>query len=196
MKKIMLSLVSVMALSGSAFAADAQKDLSTLDVLADSGLYVGAGYGYYDQSSDIQGADATVHTIMFDLGYAAHKYPDLEARYWLGVTDPDTDKGSVSGDQWSWGAYLKPKYPVANIAEVYALLGYAQNSVGFANGAGDHFTDGFSWGLGASYILNKNVSFSADYISMAMQSSTSIDGYSQNADTNIYTLNVGVNYKF
>ncbi len=196
MKKVMLSLVSVLALNGVVYANDTSKDVSTADVLKGTGLYIGAGYGYYDQSSGNKELESTVNSIMFDMGMAVHKYLDLETRYWLGVTDPDTYRGSVCGDYWSWGAYLKPKYPIANIAEVYALVGYAQNSIGFSNGAGSTFVDGFSWGIGASYLLNKNVSFAIDYIDMARHDSVSLDGYPQGYDINAYTINIGVNYKF
>jgi len=196
MKKIMFSLVPILVCSSIVFANDTSKDMSTADVLKGTGLYVGAGYGYYNQSSDLSGADATVQTVMFDLGIEANKYLDFEWRYWLGVTDPDTDLGSVNGDHYSWGGYIKPKYPVAEMAEVYALLGYAQNSINFKNGAGNTFMDGFSWGLGASYLLNKNISFALDYVNMGTQSSTSLDGHDFDYDMNAYTVNIGVNYKF
>ena len=196
MNKIMFSLVPILVCGSIVFANDTSKDISTADVLEGTGLYVGAGYGYYNQSSNLRGADATVHTVMFDLGIEANDYLDFEWRYWLGLTDPDTDLGSVNGHQLSWGGYIKPKYPIGKETEVYALAGYAQNSISFKNGAGKTFVDGFSWGLGASYLLNENISFTLDYVDMATQGSTSLDGHDLGYDMNAYTVNVGVDYKF
>jgi opacity protein-like surface antigen len=200
MKKIVLSLTALLALSSSAMAQDQSQD---------SGLYVGLGYGYLDQSSTIGNikADTTVNSVMLQGGYLINKYVGLEVRLWKGIGSSDTTQsgGNYPGtydakDSYAWGAYVKPAYPILNDFKIYGLLGYGATSIKYNNN--EISTDGFSWGVGAEYAFTKHVSCFADYTDFIAPSSADFTstqtGASQSIDTDIttYTVNVGISYKF
>ena len=175
MKKITLSLVSVLALSGFAMAGG---DIMPVEPMADepvvdsSAFYVGIGYGYFNQSIDdiaVPGAtnvELDTNSIFLQAGYQYNQYVAVEGRYWFGISDISQDGGQQpgdhSGDLNTWGIYVKPMYPVAENVDIYALLGYADTSVEYDTG--EYWdTDGFSWGIGAQYGITENILIFADY---------------------------------
>ncbi len=205
MKKITLSLVSVLALGGFAFAGGDIKPVVEPMVIEEdnSAFYVGIGYGYFDQTNDnIANSGRSVEfeadSILLQAGYQYNEYVAFEGRYWIGVGDIDQsgfDASTRSGDFDAWGLYVKPMYPVTEAFDIYALLGYASSSLDIDNG-GSWDTDGFSWGLGAQYEVMDNILIFADYVSMASEDSVDVNNVSENADIDLYTVNVGVSYKF
>jgi opacity protein-like surface antigen len=209
MKKIALSLVSVMALSGLAFSGgDIAPVVEEVPVVVEdsSAFYVGIGYGYFNQSVDNIASTPAVPNIEFDAdtvflqaGYQYNQYVAFEGRYWFNVGDISQSGGNIpgdySGDVDSWGIYVKPMYPVADNFDIYALLGYADTSMEYD--IGDRWdTDGFSWGLGAQYAVMDNILIFADYISLSNEDSVTWDGNDIDADIDLYTFNVGISYKF
>ena len=198
MKKIAFSLVTLLALSSSAMAE-----------ATDSGFYLGIGYGYLDQSMDAGSVhtDTTTNNVLFQGGFDINKYVGLEARLWesVGSNDATQTGGFYPGtydvsDAYAWGMYVKPAYPVLENFKVYGLVGYGVTSVKYNDN--DVSTNGFSWGVGAEYAINNNISCFVDYTDFIAPSSTDYtytpSGYTNSIDTDIktYTVNVGVTYKF
>ena len=94
----------------------------------------------------------------------------------------------------AWGIYLKPMLPVGENFNVYALLGYGSVEVGGMD------ESGFQWGAGASYGMSENLSLFVDYVSLYddtyIDSWTDRYDYVENWDYSIYSINVGLTYKF
>jgi len=203
------SLVSVMALGSLAYAGGDIAPVAVEEPVVvenSSDFYVGLGYGYFNQSIDniaytppVANIEFEVDTLLLQAGYQYNKYVAFEGRYWLGLGDISQSGGAVpgdySGDFDAWGLYVKPMYPVTEAFDVYALLGYADSSIDYANGAGWD-TDGFSWGIGLQYEVMENLLVFADYVSMASDDSFDESGRKIDADIDLYTLNFGVSYKF
>lgn len=212
MKKITLSLVSLLMLSGLSYAGGDIEPVESVEipVVDNSAFYVGLGYGYFNQSSDnialsgVPDMEFEANTLLFQAGYQYNQYVAVEGRYWVGLgkitQDGGLNPGDHSGDFDAWGIYVKPMYPVTEDFDIYALLGYADTSVSYASG--EYWdTDGFSWGIGAQYAVTENVLLFADYVNLG--TSDSFDYRSDpvvisdvDADIDLYTFNVGISYKF
>ena len=213
MKTIKRSLVSILALGSFVFAGgDIAPVVEEPIVVEDnSAFYLGLGYGYFNQSNDNIAIDGTgdieldTNTLLLQAGYQYNQYVAIEGRYWIGLGDISQDggvnAGDHSGDFDAWGIYVKPMYPVTEEFDIYALLGYADTSISYDDGA-YWDTDGFSWGLGAQYAVTENILLFADYVNLGMPDSfdytdeNTVVHPDVNADINLYTFNVGISYKF
>jgi opacity protein-like surface antigen len=156
--------------------------------------------------------------IMAQAGYKFNKYISLEGRYWWSLGNSDWDwsehyylngepDGSDSGSESSneklraWGAYLKPTYPVTDQLDLYALLGYG--NVRLSDNGGKWLDEnGFQWGGGISYDLTENLSVFVDYVHL-LDKSDSLTFYpgdlitvTEHWDDKVYTINVGLTYRF
>ncbi|MDD5406383.1 MAG: outer membrane beta-barrel protein [Sulfurovaceae bacterium] len=157
--------------------------------------------------------------IMAQAGYKFNKYIALEGRYWWSLGNNDWDwsesyylngsphgsaSGSISDDEKlkAWGVYVKPMYPVTDQFDIYALLG--GGNVRLSDNGGKWLDENdFQWGLGASYEITENISIFADYVRLLDKdgSSTTIDLERESTltstwDDTVYTINVGLTYKF
>ena len=231
MKNIVLSAVAVFAMSSFAVAggdiAPAEEPVvdmpEIVEPVVDAGFYLGMGYGAlsFDRTvtaeNHVEGIKYTYNpdlgldydTFMFQMGYKFNEYVSVEYRYWKGLGDEDINPldenlgGVGSADLSAYGIYVKPMYPVSDMFNVYALLGYsvATYEVNYGELSGDTDKDGFSWGLGAAYAFNNNVSVSLDYVVVADASYDDLissDGqeFAVTNDTTVDTVNVAVTYKF
>ena len=211
MKTIKLSLVSILALGSFAFAGgDIAPVVEEPIVVEDnSTFYLGLGYGYFNQNNDnidntSENIELALDTVLLQAGYQYNEYIAVEGRYWIGVGDLEQSgslTNDLSGDYSAWGLYVKPMYPVTEEFDIYALLGYASTSL--ETDSGSYWdTDSFSWGLGAQYEVAENIVLFADYVNLGMPDSFDFtDGNGVihsdvDADINLYTINVGVSYKF
>ncbi|HID94358.1 MAG TPA: porin family protein [bacterium (Candidatus Stahlbacteria)] len=210
MKKITLSLVSIVALSGLAFAGGdiAPVVEEPVVVLEDNSVfYIGLGYGYFNQTVDNvinSNIELESNSVMLQAGYQYNQYIAFEGRYWIGIGDitqnGGINPGDKSGDYDAWGLYLEPIYPVTQEFDVYGLLGYADTSVKYDSGEFWN-TDGFSWGIGAQYAVTENILIFVDYLNMGSEDSVDLTYNnaiypSVDAGIDLYTVNVGVSYKF
>ncbi len=210
MKNIVLSAVAVLAMSSFAVAGGditpVEEPVVVEPVIDNSAFYLGLGYGYFAEEIEIDAPKFdeifTLHTVMFQAGYQFNKYVAVEGRYWLGITDLESDNtgNETSGDYSSWGIYVKPQYPVTEAFNIYALLGYASTELEPDSSAIDYFdTDSFSWGLGAEYAFTENLSFFADYVALGYTDEFTSNGVELNTgdvDVSIATINFGLTYKF
>lgn len=181
-------------------------------------------YGYIDGGDYwiSETSDSDTSGFMLQLGYQFNEYIAVEGRYWNGGTETDASysEGEVGGpfftDSWSygctdltaWGIYLKPMYPVTDAISIYGLLGYGNTQIDDVWYAGMELLDesGFQWGVGLSYAYDENISFFIDYVQLVNDEGGSYDWVANNQsnydyeyvnwDTSVYTVNVGVSYKF
>ncbi len=210
MKRIVLSVYAIAAISSSVFAGGDMKEVEPAvepvivvpAVIEDDGLYLGLAYGFmgedYARSENTildtaRSFDEDFSSIMLQAGYKFNSYVAVEGRYWFGVDDvtiaayPD-----VIDAPNAWGIYVKPMYPVTDAFDIYGLLGYSGVDTSLNK------LDGFSWGLGASYSFADNVSIFVDYVSLHDDDRDFLNGVGAtiNKEYVIDTVNVGVTYSF
>ena len=229
MNKVFLSMVTVLAMGSIVSAggpiSDGVEDVVVTPSYEDNsmfsldGLYLGGGYSRMDSYASFDAtmskagvannADANTNAVMIQAGYKFNPYIAAEARYWRGVattTFNDNFFKSVEDDTdiSSWAIYAKPILPINNDMDVYALIGYQSssmsNTVFDANGiSGD--AKNFSWGAGASFNINSEVSVFVDYIGQKEDTinNTAVTGAALGTgsyDQRYSTVNFGANYKF
>ena len=197
MKKLTLSIAAIAAMGTFAVAggdiAPVEPVVETPVVapVADRGFYIGAAYGV--MGIDLADTFDTSHdAFMFQAGYKINPYVAVEGRYWSGSSDDYTDSGTTySAEVDAWGIYVKPMYPVTDAFDVYALLGYGDTDPSSNQDSSwpTYDTDGFQWGLGASYDINRNFAVFVDYTYL-------YDDTQDGDDMTIDSWNFGVTYKF
>jgi len=212
MKKITVSLVSVVALSGISFAGG---DIEPAPVPAPiimeqvaQPYYVGIAFA----NTSTRGSEADLNffstktgqdrlmNITLNAGYDFNPYIAVEGRFTTAVSEEQSvDK--MNG----WSLLIKPQYPVTPDFTVYALLGFGGVTV-----EGDTFDSnhnyypidvddsGFQWGLGMSYSLQSytgyGVSIFADYTSLANDMDGAYGYFAPKTDVD--ALTVGATYRF
>ncbi|NOR55223.1 MAG: outer membrane beta-barrel protein [Sulfurovum sp.] len=201
MKKTTLSIVSILALSGLAFAGG---DFAPVEpvvevvVIEPSPFYLGLGIGDAAVNDDFTSEEFSTTTLMLQAGYQYNPYIAVEGRYTFGL---DTDyapgnTGALSsdydGDFSSWGLYVKPMYPIGDFS-LYALLGYGGVMLDDLAG-GDAYESGFQWGLGAGYAVSEQFTVFVDYVSL--YDDTGFDYRAQLDDVDSDTWTFGMSYRF
>jgi len=214
MKNIVLSTVAVLAMSSFAVAGGdvapiEEPMVEVVPAVDDAGFYLGLAYGwqavelYDDNNEAATGVDANFGSIMLNAGYKFNPYIAVEGRYWFGLSSSNTLgwRSDVPSDITvdSWGIYVKPMYPVTEAFDIYALLGYAGTDLTIDLPANAEITtdsaNTFSWGIGAAYDFNENISMFVDYTQIA--NNEDIDTATNEVlDVSLDTVNIGVNYKF
>ncbi|RLA69444.1 MAG: porin family protein [Epsilonproteobacteria bacterium] len=198
MKKITLSLVSVLALSGLVYAGgDIAPVMEEEQIVVErSPFYLGFGIGGAELNVDATNEQFTSTALMLQAGYQYNEYVAIEGRYSFGFST-DYDQGTTTGlatygDISSWGIYLKPMYPIGDFS-IYGLLGYGGVMLSDIRN-GDAYENGFQYGLGASYNITETVSIFADYVWLYDDTGLDYVAISNDVDANVWTL--GVSYKF
>ena len=201
MRKITMSLVSIMALSTFAIAGgDVEVIVEPIlePAVDNSAFYIGLGLGqgYVNNGGTSEEMKATA--LMLQAGYQFNEYIALEGRYTFGMS-MDYAPGNTGylssdydGDFSSWGIYVKPMYPIGDFS-VYALLGYGGVMLSKLEG-GDAYEGGFQWGLGAQYAVTESIIVFTDYVKL--YDDTGFDYRAQDKDMDSNTWTVGVSYKF
>ena len=202
MKKITLSVVSILALSGLAFAggdiAPVEPVVETPMVVEKSPLYLGLGFGQAKVNNDDTSEEFKSTTMLLQAGYQYNEYIALEGRYTFGLNMDYSPGSTVSqssdynGDFSSWGLYVKPMYPIGDFS-LYALFGYGGLMLDELAG-GDAYESGFQWGVGADYAINDNISVFLDYV--YLYDDTGFDYRARLDDVNSDTWTFGLSYKF
>jgi len=236
MKKVMLSAAAVLAMSSLAVAggdiAPVEEPVVVPVVVKDySGAYIGIAYTYttapVSNFNTYMAGDWLLNSVDFDLdtsgvtidaGYRLNAFIAFEGRYTFGGTGSadipnglhgTVGSGTIDSDISSWGIYAKPMYPISDVFDVYALIGYGggtfDNTTTFATRTGISTVDtsididGFSWGLGLSYAFTENISVFADYVSVAdedIANPSDLPAGITDTKYKIETFNIGINYKF
>lgn len=203
MKKTVLSLVSILALSEIAYAGGnivpAEQPVVMPVSVDESAFYIGFGFGQASIKDDSTDEEITSTMLMLQAGYQYNSYVALEGRSSFGFhTDYKSGStvnisGNFDGDISSWGIYVKPMYPATKAFDIYALFGYG--GVGLSNlEGGNAYVDGFQWGLGVQYEVNKDIFIFADYVKL--YDDTGFDYRAKLDDVNSDGWTLGVSYKF
>ena len=200
MKKKMLSLVTVLALSGSVFAGgDIAPIVEPVVIEEDnSAFYIGLGLGQLSLNDDTTSEEISHTAVMLQAGYQYNEYIALEGRYTFGFNKDYNvgNTGNVESDfndnSSAWGIYLKPMYPIGDFS-IYALLGYGGLLIDSLE-QGDAYESGFQWGLGAQYAITDSIIVFADYVKL--YDDTGFDYRAQLDDVNADSWTLGVSYKF
>jgi len=171
---------------------------------------------------EIGTAEVDYNAVMLQAGYQFNKYLAVEGRYWHSFGDgeyeysvdyyldgeyfdSDSDSGDDGSDEFTaWGIYVKPMYPVTDAFTIYGLLGYGNVTLDSDHEADWLDESGFQWGAGASYAFTNNLSFFVDYVELyndEREDEWSEEGdpiiyYGERDDTKVYTVNLGLTYKF
>lgn len=202
MKKITLSLVSVIALSSLSFAGGDVVSAPMAMEDAAKPFYVGialAATSTRGSSADLsffseKAGQDRLGNVTFNAGYDYNQYIAVEGRYTTSFAKEDVVE--MSG----WSLFAKPQYPVNEDFTVYALLGFGGVTIDGVNITHPVNVDdnGFQWGLGMSYSLKSvtdaDVVIYADYTSLA----NDMDGVYWNGDlqSSADALTIGVAYRF
>lgn len=204
MKKRIVSLVSVMALSGLAYAGGDVAPIEEpviIPVVDNSGFYIGGAYSfmsYNETYNDGVTADVDTSGLTFIAGYQFNSYISLEGRYTTDVGGFDEDwsdgrtRNDTENEMSNVALYLKPSYEIDNF-KIYGLLGYGQMSYQYENTI-EQKGSGFQWGLGAGYTFYDNVSVFVDYTKL--YDDTGFDDYISNVDYDADAWTVGITYLF
>ncbi len=205
MKKIVLAMVALFMGATMVMAGGDIAQIEETPASDNSGFYVGGGYSYLN--TDVTGYiderfDGDNHGILLVAGYDFNEYIAVEGRYNYGFESGYTYNGfeglgNIDTDISIWSAFVKPQYPVTNDFSVYALIGISNSTVSIdAIDVIDAETS-FAWGVGAAYDFTKNLSVFVDYTNLYNDTFTEdLDLFDPTFDGDIYSVNVGVTYKF
>jgi len=204
MKKSVLSIVSILALSGMAYAGG---DIAPIEepviipVVDDSGFYIGVGYSilnYNETYNDGVTADVDLQGITGIVGYQFNSYISLEGRYTsdVGGSDEDWSDGrtrtDIENEMSNLALYVKPSYQIDSF-KLYALLGYGQMTYQY-KATEEQKDSGFQWGLGAGYNFTDNISIFVDYTKL--YDDTGLDNYIADVDYDADAWTFGISYLF
>ena len=213
MKKLNLSLVTILAMSTFAIAGG---DIEPVEPMVPAvvvetptvktGPYIGIAYGYEKLTIDRENGgnllDEKFGSILLDAGYKFNKYLAVEGRYWAGINSSNdlAWRSGIPSDITvdAWGIYAKPMFPVTSNVNIYGLVGYGSadatyepnNNITITSDS----TTGFSWGVGADVSVAENWSIFIDYTSIIDAEGGNLDAI--NTEDSLNTVNIGVNYLF
>ncbi|MDM5262624.1 porin family protein [Sulfurovum sp. XTW-4] len=201
MKKIVLSVWAVAALSSLGFAGGDMKEVEpaiepVVEVVeAEKNFYVGVGFAWLSTGTDSidffnnhSDRDRTGNLLVL-AGYEFNEYMAVEGRYSTYMFDED----SINSD--TWGIYAKPQYPVNEEWNLYALLGFGGMTVDGIDGKDIDVDDsGFQWGLGVNYAYSEDIGFFVDFVSIANGMGGTWYGTVEDVDTDAITA--GITYNF
>lgn len=170
----------ITVLSSLALACVAPLTLAA-DFELDPHWYAGVAYQPFTISTDDAG-DFDVANIGVKGGVAFNKFLAAEARYGASV---DEDSRTVLGAEVSteledyYGAYAKGIIPLHPMFSLYGLAGYTHVNVKSSGplGSDSASDDGFSYGVGAAFHVNRNVAINAEWMSLIDKDDYDIKGY-------------------
>jgi opacity protein-like surface antigen len=225
MKKVTLSIVSVLTLSGLSFAGGNVSPIVPIEepaaqvpeAVENSAFYVGLGYSYLSSNRTavlndpadprngqvVKDTDSNADNVMLQIGYRFNRYFALEGRYTASVGDFALTYHLKNGleedadiDLSHIGIYLKPVYPVGDFS-LYGLLGYGKIEREF-NQEPHHSWDGsgFQWGAGVQYALMDHLAVFADYVRWYDEEGEPHKRLPRLLDTDFSVVSVGLTYRF
>ena len=210
MRNSVLSLVSILALSGMAYAGgdvtEIEEVVEVLPVVDDSGFYLGLGISWMSLDNDYNGEDFSANGIMLQAGYQINQYFAIEGRYTHNIGDVEYNHGTSINPNYddyptdftNLALYAKGMYSIGDFTP-YVLLGYGEVALtniplGGPGISADRAEQGFQWGLGASYDFTEDIAIFVDYVNM--YDGTGFDKRAVDADISADTWTLGVTYKF
>ena len=169
------AVIAVLGLAGAALALPATAQMTM------SAVYAGGGIGQSKFKADCGGGlscDKNDTSFRIFGGYQFTRNIAAE----VGYTDLGKLKvsGGINGDVavTAWDLSGVFSWPIEQFG-VFGRLGIASVKAkpgGAFSGAGDQSKSGLTWGLGASYDLNKNLGFRAEWQRFKADSGSSLGG--------------------
>jgi len=171
MKKVILSTVSVLAITVSSSFAAPISSMSTQEDANVSGFYVGLGASraFFDGTCSCGDTyEDYTYGVLVRAGYDFNPHFGVEFR---GATTWIEEEGAQVNSHF--GLFAKPQIHLSNDLNVYALLGYARTDIG-DNPEVSFDDSGFSWGLGLEFDFSddekeENVKYDREFDGMADQ---------------------------
>ncbi len=219
MKKITLSIVSILLLGELSFAGGSiEKPIIVEEPVAEenSAFYVGLGYSYLwsnrtatlnlpidpNNGNVLRNMDSAANNLLLQAGYQYNQYLAIEGRYTVSVGDHtltnnlnNGSKEDVDIDITNFAIYLKPMYPIGDVS-LYGLLGYGktQRDHNVANHTWEE--SGFQWGAGMQYTITDNILIFADFTEWYDKEDEPHNHEPRLLDTDFSTVNIGLSYRF
>jgi opacity protein-like surface antigen len=184
-RKVSLAVIAVIAIASSTAMAQSKSK--------DSSMYVELGYlnaTYSDTYSNTTYAWTGIGAYRLVLGVDLADSVAVEGMYASGISDASltiSKTNTTIGLNPSYGLYIKPKLNLNDNAALFARAGFF-NTIGTLTYSGYSAQDNntsFSYGLGATFNINKNISLNGDYMVYYNSSSTPFNG-----------MTVGIGYRF
>ncbi|SBS26956.1 Outer membrane protein A precursor [Marinomonas aquimarina] len=189
MKTVMPILASAVALTAFASAAQAQEWSRQ-----DSGLYVGANYGYLKVNGD-DGFDDNNDVWQGLVGYRFNSFLAVEGGY---ADFGSYGDGIVNADTDGYSAAVKGSLPLTDSIEFFAKAGQlwydTDYSVAGLTGSSDN--EALFAGAGLNFKLSEQLLLNAQYT--WYDAELSVDEIDQDSDfdTNFNQASVGLEYRF
>jgi len=153
-------------------------------------FYAGLGYSLIKKENTTASSKVVTHAVNLQLGYQFHEYLAVELRAMSNTGKARSHNADQDIDVRNIGAYLKPQYTFKELT-LYGLIGYGATS--FDDGAA-HKVDGLQYGAGASFELTDSLDAFVDYTHL--YDDKGFDDIELTDDVKLYSINVGLTYKF
>ena len=171
--------------------------VETSTALSEGNFYAGVGVSAVSTRDsavsmnifNVKNGQDRLGNAVLQIGYDINSYIAIEGRYTTTFVKEDI----VTMDGWS--LFLKPQYPLTEEMSLYALLGYGGVNIDGTNLGTlvDVNDNGFQWGVGTEYKIDKTIEVFFDYTSLAKDMDGRY-GAALQADADAFTL--GITYNF
>ena len=148
-------------------------------------VYAGETYLGVDLRSldyESRGFEADLYAVTGKVGYKFIDYLSIEGFIGLGVSDDETGSGitltNLEVDRIS-GLFIKGAYPINEKFSIYGLLGQTEVKMTAENqlSTATDTTNDTSFGAGAQFNFNNNMSLSLEYIKYIDKSFLELSGF-------------------
>lgn len=165
-----------------------------------SGIYIGISTGWVQLNNEYTRESFDAIPMLMQVGYRFNQYLAVEARYFRdagkvkynGGNTQNLDNNDFPTQFSNYGFYLKPTYPVEDF-NFYLLLGYGEVSLNDVKGA-DRYENGFQWGLGLGYDIDKHIKLFVDY--STLYNDLGFAGRAKLRNVHVDMIGTGVTYAF
>jgi len=183
--KVSLAVIAVIAIASSTAMAQSKSK--------DESMYVELGYlnaTYSDKYSNANYTWSGIGAYRIVLGVDLADSFAIEGMYASGISDGSltiSRTNTTLGLNPSYGLYIKPKLNLNDNATLFARAGFfnTKGTLTYAGVSAQDNYSSFSYGLGASFNINKQISLNADYMVYYNSDSIPING-----------MTVGIGYRF
>lgn len=161
--------------------------------LSSNYFYTGLGYSFMKKentSDERKDRQVTAHGLNLQLGYKFHSNLAVELRAISNTGKARAHNANQDWDLANVALYIKPQHTFNDLT-VYGLLGYGATRF---KATETHTVDGIQYGVGASFALTESLDAYADYTHL--YDSTGFDDIDLKDDVSMFSLNVGLTYKF
>ena len=164
-------------------------------------IYLGLSIGELKLSNKNSLEKFSTSAITIHTGYKYNKYLSIEAQYSRNIRRVIYDGGINGIDDKNYptiftniAIYIKLSYKVSKF-NIYTLLGYGDVKLtNLPRGNVARSEDGFQYGVGIDYEINKKVSIFSNFLYLYKEKGFNYLARQENID--VTSLSIGVNYHF